>query len=300
MNGDPVDVGVEVAGTAVVEDLAIHDPAVSKSISGVRVIDVGQGDCIGLLDQDDEIFCYVDYGGFNYHPDAGISTPDPSAQRMPATLNGSPVAVVLTHWDKDHCWSAEKKNTQARQCAWIVPRQYVAPSVAVLASKLTNAKRWPESLGDQPVELPVGDKHRVTIRKCAPFLKDDYKADRNLTGLAVTIVREKNSGDEEIMLLPGDCPFDLIPNWESSLPIAALVAYHHGSHTHWTPNATDIAIQHWQPHSSLAYSVGFNASGTNSYGHPDTTSYGVNWNTNASTTAAARANGKPGIVMRWS
>ena len=296
----PVDIADRATRKADIKDLVIHDPTEVTAINGISVIDVGQGDCIGILNQDDKVFCYVDYGGFNYHPDAKSSKSNPSAYRMPATLNNSYVSVILTHWDKDHCWSAASKNIDARNCFWIVPRQYVAPSVARLAAKLTNAKRWPESVEDRSVEIAVGAKHRVTIRKCAKFSDDDENADRNLTGLAVTLVSKDEGGTEEVMLLPGDCPFDKIPNWESSLPIKALVAYHHGSHTHWKAGATDHAIRHWQPSSELVYSVGFNGIGTNCYGHPDTTNYDSNWNTNSQSTFDARARDHTSVIVRWS
>ena len=296
MNCDVVDVAEQIQGRAEINGLIIHRPADVTSVSGIRVVDVGQGDCIGLLNQDDKVFCYVDFGGFNDHPEVGINNGNPSAHRMPATLDGGYVSVILTHWDKDHCWSAYKKNSDAQNCFWIVPRQFVSPSAARLAAKLTNAKRWPENIGTRAVDIPVGANHRVTIRKCAPFDKNNLNADRNMTGLAITVVQANNNGDESVMLLPGDCPFDKIPNWESSLPIKALVAYHHGSHAHWTAGATEVSIQHWTHDSELAYSVG-----ANTYGHPDKTNYDPDWNTKSKKTGDVRK--RPGmgtcIDMKW-
>ena len=300
MSDDDVDVADEIGATATIKGLSLCDPAVVTEISGVRVIDVGQGDCIGLLNQDDELFCYIDYGGYNYHPDKGKGGLNPSANRMPATLKGDPVSVILTHWDQDHCWSAHQKNTDAQDCYWIVPRQYVSPSVAKLAARLTNAERWPESIGDKAVSVSIGAKHAVTIRKCEPFDEHSINADRNTTGLAVTIVEEKDDGTEEVMLFPGDCSFDRIPNWESHLPLIGLVAYHHGSATDWSAGATDVAIQHWTSNSMLTYSVGFNASGYNSYGHPVKSNYNPDWNKHSSLTADVRTSSKTGVEMRWS
>lgn len=294
MPDDPVDVADKIVDEAEIADFEIHDPLETTSIKGIRVVDVGQGDCIGILNQDDAVFCYVDYGGFVDHPEKGQSGTNPSAHRMPAKLNGTHVPVILTHWDKDHVWSAHKKNADAQACKWIVPRQYVAPTVAKLASKFKNAKRWPESIGKTAVYRQVGPNHRVSIRKCAAFDDSDENADRNLTGLAVTIVEMSGEVDEQVMLLPGDISFDKIPNWESTLPIKALVAYHHGSHAHWTAGATDQAIRNWQADSELAYSVG-----NNSYGHPNKANYDPDWNTNGKETGDARASGKLAVDLRW-
>lgn len=300
MIDDDVDVADDVVATTDTNGLSIHDPAAVTAISGVRVIDVGQGDCIGVLNQNDEVFCYIDYGGYNYHPDKGVRGKNPSASRMPATLNGSPVSVILTHWDQDHWYSAEKKNSEAQDCYWIVPRQYVSPSASRLAAKLTNAERWPEVIGDQAIGVSVGSAHTISIRKVEAFDPLDISADRNTTGLAVSIVEQKDDGSEEVMLFPGDCPFDRIPNWESHLPLIGLVAYHHGSDTDWVAGATDTAIANWTAASALTYSVGFNSAGRNSYGHPKPSNYGKDWNSNSRKTADVRFSKDTGIDMKWS
>ncbi|WP_405243188.1 ComEC/Rec2 family competence protein [Lentisalinibacter salinarum] len=300
MSADNVDVADEIDETATIKGLLLHDPAAVAAISGAWVIDVGQGDCIGLLNENDEIFCYIDYGGYNYHPDKGKRGVNPSASRMPAELNGDPVSVILTHWDQDHCWSADQKNTEAQDCYWVVPRQYVSPSVARLAAKLTNAQRWPESIGSKAVSVSIGSKHTVTIRKCEPFDEYSVNADRNTTGLAVSVVRTKDDGSREVMLFPGDCSFDRIPNWESHLPLIGLVAYHHGSAKDWIAGVTDVAVQRWTADSMLTYSVGFNSSGQNCYGHPVKSNYDPDWNTNSRITADVRGTAETGVAMRWS
>lgn len=89
--------------TAVTSSLTLVNSTLTTDVNGIRVFDVGQGDCIGLLDQSNEIFCYVDYGGLNDHPDA--TNPTNTGKRLPETVNGRLVPIVLTHWDKDHYMS---------------------------------------------------------------------------------------------------------------------------------------------------------------------------------------------------
>jgi hypothetical protein len=132
----------------------------------------------------------------------------------------------------------------------------------LFASQLSNAKCWPESRGDNPASFGVGADHDIVIRKCGPHDPADIKQDRNITGLAISLQQWNAITAEEAMWLPGDCPFDRIPH----PPVAALraiVAYHHGAHSHWKP-ATSSAISNRHARAQMAYSFG-----TNTYGHPD-------------------------------
>lgn len=293
MSNTQVDVSGEVKKRATLSSLKIHDTNLVTSLNGVRVVDVGQGDCIGLLNQDDKVFCYVDFGGLNDHPEKGHRGPDPSKNRMPEKIENQYVSIILTHWDKDHFWSAYKKNSEAKNCQWIVPKQRVSPQALKFAARLNDAKRWPESIGNKTHSFPVGKDHRVIIRKCKTFDANDYNPDRNITGLAVTLIRSKDSIDEAVIILPGDCPFDEIPNLVSSLPIKAMVAYHHGSNANWNINTTN-SIMKKATCALLAYSYG-----NNHYGHPDEKNYSPDWNAYAEKTADIRASGKFFIDMKW-
>jgi hypothetical protein len=127
--------------------VALFTPSLTTALSGIRVFDVGQGDCIGLLDQNGVVFCYVDYGGLGDHPDHGSPLLNPAASRMPTTYGSGYTAMVLTHWDKDHYYSAKKYNTDARNGLWLVPRQLASPQAVRFAAGLPNALSWPESWG---------------------------------------------------------------------------------------------------------------------------------------------------------
>jgi hypothetical protein len=262
-------------------------------LGGIRVFDVGQGDCIGLRDQDNEVFCYVDYGGLGDHPDRG--NPSHTSQRMTVQHRGGPVAIVLTHWDKDHYWSARKKNVDAQDCPWLVPRQKVSPQAVLFARNLTNARCWPESEGRRARRFPVGVHHAIAIRKCGTFDEHAVAEDRNRTGLVVSLHNRNRVGSDSMMLLPGDCAFDVIP----ALPahsISALVAYHHGSDTDWTTR-TGPAIANASRGHRMVYSFG-----NNGYGHPNRANYRncqPDWDCVATTTQDVRRNGKEFEDVGW-
>jgi hypothetical protein len=114
------DVGTKVPQAKSAAKLMLFNPRNTTAITGIRVFDVGQGDCIGLLDQNGHVFCYVDYGGLLDHPDALNPTNTPL--RQPTQYAGGTVSIVLTHWDKDHYYSAYRKNTAAQSCEWLAPR----------------------------------------------------------------------------------------------------------------------------------------------------------------------------------
>lgn len=268
----------------------------TTAILGIRAIDVGQGDCIGLINQRNEVFGYVDFGGFIDHPDIGKSGKNPSKDRMPVVYGDQQyVVIILTHWDLDHWWSAKSKNEEAQKCRWIVPRQYVSPSATQFATSLKNARRWPEQGADNIGAASIGNDHILMIRKCGAFDKDNHNADRNLTGLAVTIEQLDYEDGGELMLLPGDCPFDKVPHWDKKLAIKGLVAYHHGSNTH-RKDETKQAIANMASDAKLIYSV----SVKNHYGHPDETKYSPEWDECSYKTSDIRDTDDSYIEVRFS
>jgi hypothetical protein len=96
------DIAKAVDETAGADQLELFDRESVTALSGVRVFDVGQGRCIGLLDQHEAVFCYVDYGGLADHPD--MNNPHNTRKRLPVRYGEGRVSIVLTHWDKDHYW----------------------------------------------------------------------------------------------------------------------------------------------------------------------------------------------------
>jgi hypothetical protein len=167
-----------------------------------------------------------------------------------------------------------------------------SPQAVLFASNLEKAKCWPEDRGDRPARIGVGDQFDIEIRKCGPFSKRRRDEDRNKTGLAVTLLRWENERVEKFMLLPGDCPFHLIPE-RPEAPLCGLVAYHHGAKTHWS-KATKAAIQSQHQLRTMAYSFG-----QNEYGHPYRKNYRPDWDAFATTTADARNKHQLSFDLRW-
>lgn len=271
------DTGGTVTMVANTAALGLVDATRTTDLNGIRVFDVGQGDCIGLLDQLSDVFCYVDYGGLAGHPDQ--LSPANTAKRLPVHVNGHDVPIVLTHWDKDHYYSAVKKNTAAQSCEWLVPRQLASPFAILFAAKLTNAKCWPEAHGNAVVGTRIGKSKELQIRKCLPFDPTATSENRNLSGLAVTLV--ETGSEQRVMVLPGDCHFDGIPNMPGG-SIHVVVAYHHGSATGWT-SATGAVIAKATSTRRLAYSYG-----PNPYGHPQHSNYKPIWDASAVETPTFR------------
>jgi hypothetical protein len=287
------DIGTSVTGTASGK-LTLSDPAKTTALAGMRVFDIGQGDCIGLLDQNNEVFCYVDYGGLGDHPDRGSTATNPASTRMPVQYGAALTTIVLTHWDKDHYYSAKKYNTDAQKCQWLVPRQMASPQAVRFAAKLTNALCWPESRKKNAVKFAVGADHSIEIRKCSAFVAGALTEDRNSTGLAVTLLCHEDGRLKTYMLLPGDCHFDGIP----SLPggaIRALLAYHHGSRTHWSTATKTVIAGSLQTPRDLAYSFGK----SNTYRHPRRDNYKTEWHPATVETPDLRAKGQRWHDFLW-
>ena len=263
----------------------------ATAITGIRVYDVGQGDCIGLLDQNGEVCLYVDYGGYLDHPDS--TRPAGAAPRMPTQTKRGRIGILVTHWDQDHVYSAHRYNTDAQDGPWLVPRQWVSPFAARLAAKVKRAQCWPEHKGQAAHRFVVGGRHVIEVCKCRPFDRLKPKEDRNLSGLAVTILEVRGDRVLRQIVLPGDCPFDLIPTLPR-VPIRHLVAYHHGAETHWTAK-TAAVLGLWKGPQSMSYSY----SPLNTYGHPAWRKYRPVWHRNSVRTPNVRRAGQEFADFLW-
>ena len=83
-----------------------------------------------------------------------------------------------------------------------------------------------------PYPFNVGN-YVVEIRKCRAYAPAASSEDRNLSGLAIAVLKRDAEGrNEEMLLLPGDCAFHRIPGLPNP-ELRGLTAYHHGSHMHW-------------------------------------------------------------------
>lgn len=137
-----------------------------ETLTHIYMIDVGQGDCFALVDQNEKICLYVDYGGLADHPDK--DNPGNTRRRMPDVHPNGQVPVLLTHWDKDHYWSAKKKNPHAKRSEWIVPRQKASPQAVRFSTEVDNMRCWPESLGSTLAFVKLGQR-QLQVRKCGAY-----------------------------------------------------------------------------------------------------------------------------------
>ncbi|HSX62247.1 MAG TPA: hypothetical protein VLF18_18850 [Tahibacter sp.] len=133
------------------------------------------------------------------------------------------------------------------------------------------------------------------IRKCGAFDPDRPDKDRNLSGLAVTLIKRERDGRDQIMILPGDCPFDRIPRLPAGR-IVGVVAYHHGAGAYWSAQTTGVLVDGGR-HVRWVYSFGHNR-----YGHPRRGNYDAvcaACNAEARSTPQARADGEFAQDVSW-
>ena len=251
----------------------VFDKIEVDSISGIRVFYVGQGDAIGLLNEIDEVVLYIDYGGLIDHPDK-INNYSKVSDRLKPYYGNEHVPVLLTHWDKDHYYSA-KHVKDMLDSQWVFPDQRMGIQATQFSAQLNNAFTWPEN--DPPIVMSFftlnGDE--VRIEKIKPLPNKSKTEDRNLTGLSITVIKNGDSPPFNFIQLPGDAPYHKIPELCSLRKDVDYVfiggtAYHHGSDRHWIRATSDV-LGVPNPKARLVYSYG----PSNTYHHPRTCEYDV-------------------------
>lgn len=215
-----------------------------NNISHVNVYNVGQGNCIGLVDSTNRPLLYFDVGGgFN----ANADTYPPNFK----LCNTDNPPVILSHWDQDHYQTAVLDlDENILNSKWFVPIQKIgktAKHIAYALQQRQNLICWNKSL---PQRL---DFSSFTIVKCTGDLKN-----KNHSGLALFVGQENDNH----ILLPGDSKFSKIPDCLSE-HFTGLVASHHGAYGEikGLPDANFPGM--------LVYSYGLHPDGSiNSHKHP--------------------------------
>lgn len=232
-------------------------------IAGVRVHDVGQGDAIAVLSSEGTTALFIDYGGRQGNPFKGALRADVDAH-LPLVPTGR---IMLTHWDEDH-WCSARKGLKAREADWLVPRQTASPRAARFSATLDSIHCIPESVVGQVHEFVTSGGDRVRWEKIAPWPGPEARnEDCNLTGVAFSVLHERDDGVTEVILLPGDAPCEAVGHFhgyvDDAFEVRGMVASHHGSGAHWPKAAVDL-LKDLDPHE-----VVFSCSDPNAYGHPN-------------------------------
>jgi len=181
-----------------------------NNLSHVNVYNVGQGNCIGLVNSENQPLLYFDVGG-GYGRNAVTY---PIGFKLCNTFNPP---VILSHWDQDHYQTAVLDlEEEIFYSKWLVPFQKIGKTAKHIAYRLqqkNNLICWNES------SYPRMDYTNFSIVKCSgPTNK------KNSSGLALFVKKR----DENHILLPGDAIFSMIPNC-SNENFTGLVVSHHGS-----------------------------------------------------------------------
>lgn len=263
----------------------------ARSIAGARVYDVGQGDAIAVIDEAGQTLLQLDYGGRQGNPFGGKS---------PVAVDGMlPVPkdalVMVTHWDEDH-WSTAPRGEAAKASEWLVPRQVTSPRATRFAADLENVHCIPEDMVGNIFKFQAMNGDAVLWQKIAqsspsPLVHENC----NKTGVAIAVLRR--SGDrDQVILLPGDAPFDQIPLfvdlYRAGTTLTGLVAFHHGSKYHWTTETRSM-LRNWPITPGGPCEVVFSYGAGNSYGHPHPHLYRLIANWKAVETPTLRAANAP-------
>lgn len=268
--------------------LALERPAPANFISGIldlalddvypeniaiAAYDVGQGNCNAIVDDYEHPRVFFDLGWApNFHAKSRpVNQPDFFACDREF---GAP--IVLSHWDMDHwCYAiqnstfnsgslttAHRWRPAALQRFWIAraplkKRQKIGPLTLAFYHELKSIVLIP---GLSAILLWPRHVHKISfsygwLEACSPC--GTAPDDRNNNGISMFVRPTPRS---PAVLLTGDAYFESIQSLQKQIPLAGLVAPHHGAFV--TPG--HIPAPAPGTPARLVMSVGAH----NTYGHP--------------------------------
>lgn len=280
-----------------------------RLIQGATAIDFGQGDCNAIQIGTNAgalvgTAIYFDIGGGSgccshthpHHPNHG-TVGARGWHNVPPRLDVAlDPTVILSHWDKDHYYSAKKAAAETKDLQWLVPRQKIGPQCAKFVRTLTDIGCFPTGSPARRFRL---SNQANSVDLFVEQATDHGSSDRNLNGLSCTLVRHDGAGtDLDRIIMPADAPYNLLPSLSGGPSpggdVVGLFAYHHGSRTHLDDAIGSIPPPPAAPAvHAIGFSYGLKADNTNPYNHPNrdaTDAYrGQNWATRVNTASNAPA-----------
>lgn len=241
-------------------------------VSGVGVMDVGQGSCILAYDQTGNPLFYYDIG----YPLVFFRASAPDTLRQgPAYLGPclfQTPRVYLSHWDYDHYRLAyishvvetARNGVDIVTFDWIFPVQNIGPVASNFRALFTNAHPMPAATPMQQW-LDQNGNLICTVLRCVG-------ADINNSGIALVIPTRLPSDDapDRLMVFTGDASFHNVPLTAAMLAnLPGITAVHHGAISDGAAADLPRPPAPFNAVGRIAYSYGVNA-GTNvhPYGHP--------------------------------
>jgi len=177
-----------------------------------------------------------------------------------------PSWIILSHWDIDHILGLSELDSPQKQIYdnvhWIVPnlcqlKKNMSLSAArVFCYILTKNKVLAVDSGCDESIIPICEKQKIMLPLYVGKGKKNKSTLENNIGIVMEIKCLDNN-KKNCCLFPGDCEYELIPEFWRNEKYDLLVASHHGS-SKSLPCELDPGNEGW-----AILSVG-----KNSYGHP--------------------------------
>lgn len=208
------------------------------TFSHVNVYNVGQGNCIGLVDINNKPLLYNDVGG-------GCGANKSTYPRLFKLCTENNPPVLLSHWDLDHIVTAAFDD-EILNSKWLVPKQKSLSNTAIKIA-LELQKRGNLICWNNAITYHDFNGHRISKCSGSPQHK-------NNSGLTLFV----NYGNNQFVLLPGDAKYTKITHYPVN-QFVGLVASHHGAR-----GAIDGLPPPQINDSMLVYSYGLN----NTHSHP--------------------------------
>lgn len=254
-------------------------PAVPP-ISSVAVMDVGQGNCNVLIDNNHEPVTYYDVGYplwfFLASLPANMHAGNPAYLGPYQPNAGNNMNVVLSHWDWDHWRLGAVANLT--HLTWTIPNQPNGP----VAQNFVNTPGLNAQL--YPPGAPTVATPNYTIYKCTPLPGAHPAALMNNSGLAIGVWTRFPGAlpppNWHRVMLTADANFNTLAGVVSIAnpvfpSLVGITAVHHGSNNYGAPNNLPAPVPVYANLGRIAYSYGVSAAtGAHPYGFPGAVAVG--------------------------
>ncbi len=268
-------------------------PPPPPPVSGVGVMDVGQGNCVLLLDQTPDPIAYYDVG----YPLWFYVSSLPNNMRFGNAMWAGPITqnqnqaleVVLSHWDWDH-WRLGRVAAGLDQLHWTVPNQPIGPVALNFLNRLNHRTIY----GNVPSTVVYPS---FTLYKCNPPPNAAPAMLMNNSGIAMQLQTNLPIIDPvpHTVLLTGDANFACLPIAPVFPDVTGIMAVHHGSNAHGA--AAALPAPAGGGAGRIAYSYGITAGFRHCYGFPAAAAVmaynTAGWTSPQSTVEGANLNAAP-------